>query len=300
MAGPRDVGRIAAARRMAQFRSSDHPPKSRAGNVSVGLRVNVAVGYLRGLSMQRGLVMAMATVVLAASACWSSQKRDDATQEAVRASSAGSPADAPSQTPGDARRDGVVPAVARLQFAARVRVLQAVSTPEGVWAISRLPPQSGDPRSGSVGSGWYGKTMVNASDYGEVLLLDQGRQRILRAYPAIGVPPQRLLLTRRALFCQRQGDGGLPDSMLCRIDRSSFHWRLRVFPSRMDSAFGPSRIVYTPSNWKISQPVNAPIFQHLRMTDGKLVTSGSGKSADVDLSSLRLDCRGGASSCFDD
>ncbi len=105
-----------------------------------------------------------------------------------------------SQAPQDALRDGVVPAVAALPFDARVRLVEKAATPEGTWVLSRLPVSAGDSSSGSLGTGSsFGKTLVSASEYGEVLLLDQSRIRILRAFPLPGLPPQRLLVTTSAM-----------------------------------------------------------------------------------------------------
>jgi hypothetical protein len=134
------------------------------------------------------------------------------------------PSGGASHSDADARRDGVVPAVAALTFATRVSVQQAVSSDEGVWVVSALPVSTpGDAASGSVGgpTGQYGKTRVAAAEYGEVLLLDRDRRRILRAFPVPGLTPQRILVTSDAVFCERQGDGALPDSTLCAIDRHS-------------------------------------------------------------------------------
>jgi hypothetical protein len=195
----------------------------------------------------------------------------------------------PSQTAEDADRDGVVPAVAALPFRSRVGIVASQVTPEGVWALSRMP-SPGDPSTGAVGSpGSYGKTFVAATEYGEVLLLDATRSRIVRAFPLPGLPPQRLLVTKAAVYCERQGDGGLPDSMLCRIDRRSLTWKVRVFPSTLDSGFAPPPPDrFMPTNWTISAPLGEAVFQTLQLQAGELVVSGSRATGRIDPLTLEL------------
>jgi hypothetical protein len=132
----------------------------------------------------------------------------------------------PSQSEEDARRDGVLAEVAALPFAERVRVVAEETASEGVWAITRVP---GGLRVFGDVNGRYGVDWVNSVEYGELLLLDQTRTRILRAVPLPGVPAQTLLVHDDAVYCARQGDGGLPDSMLCRADRNGPGWLVRVF-----------------------------------------------------------------------
>ena len=71
---------------------------------------------------------------------------------------------------------------------------------------------------------------MSVREYGEVLLLSANRSKVLRANPLPGVPPQALLLEQDALYCSRAGDGGLPDSMVCRIDRSTLRSTVRIYP----------------------------------------------------------------------
>jgi hypothetical protein len=199
-------------------------------------------------------------------------------------------APAPSQTADDAARDGVVPAVAALPFRARVAIVTSEVTPEGVWALSRMPLESGDPASGGVGTpGAYGRTFVSAAEYGEVLLLDPTRSRILRAFPLPGLPPQRLLVTDAAVYCERQGDGALPDSMLCRIDRQTLSWKARIFPSTLDSGFAPpSPDRFLPANWLISAPLGVAVFQTLQFQGGELLVAGDRASGRIDPLTLEL------------
>lgn len=157
-----------------------------------------------------------------------------------------------SQTPSEAARDGVVPAVAALTFDRRVEVqepssssapITRVETEEGVWVVSRMPRATYDLSDG-CGLGvtddpdaLYRRDVICTVEYGEILLLDHDEQRILRAFPLPGVPPTRIAVTDDAVWCARVGDGGLPDSMLCRIDRQTYDWQVRIFASSPDSAF---------------------------------------------------------------
>lgn len=134
--------------------------------------------------------------------------------------------DWPSQAPNAAARDGVLPAVAALPFADRVGVVAQEETSEGIWAVSRMP---GGPGTLGDTNGRYGVDWVQRAEYGELLLLDPTGSRILRAVPLPGVPPQTLVVHDTAVYCARQGDGGLPDSMLCRADRNGSGTAVRIF-----------------------------------------------------------------------
>src|SRR5665647_3932005 len=128
-----------------------------------------------------------------------------------------------SQSAADASAYGIDPAVAALPIGVRVFqpdpalwpvATSQASTPEGLWLVSRAE------RSPNFD---YGALTGLLGDYGELLLLTPDRSRILRAYPFRAVPPEWLLVTQDAIYCGRQGDGGLPDSMVCRVDRSTRH-----------------------------------------------------------------------------
>ncbi len=146
------------------------------------------------------------------------------------------PAEHPSQSVADAKRDGVVPEVAALPFGLRVDATSTVRLDDETWAVSRLRGR-GAARVGCEGpqEGRYGIDFVCGLEYGELVQL-RGR-RIVRAYPLAGLPPQHVAITDEAVYCARQGDGGLPDSMVCRVDRDTRDLTLRIFPSEIDSAF---------------------------------------------------------------
>lgn len=183
------------------------------------------------------------------------------------ATAAATAASGPSQSAADAARDGVVPALAALPFAVRVTVQQAVAAPEGVWVLSRpsaaVAKYADECRLGPA-DGKYPTDYVCTTEYGEVLLLDATRSRILRAYPLPAAPPQHLELAGGAVYCGRQGDLEegelmLPDSMVCRIDRTTLASAVRVYPSQNDSVI-VQPCFYPPRSWSVDE-------DFLEMTD---------------------------------
>ena len=87
---------------------------------------------------------------------------------------------------------------------------------------------------------------------------------LFRSYPFRGVPPQWLLVTPQAVYCGRQGDGGLPDSMVCRVDRSTGALTVVVFQSPMDSGFGESQaLAGRPGRWRLGGSNPLAELQHV-------------------------------------
>jgi hypothetical protein len=125
----------------------------------------------------------------------------------------------PSQSAADAARDLVIPEIALLTLAERVRLplggggadVHELATPEGRWVISTRPRTSTNP-SACFGdrAGIQGIDFV--CNYTEILLLDADG-RIRRAYPFENLPIRELVLGDDAVYCGRQGDGGIPDSL---------------------------------------------------------------------------------------
>ena len=189
-----------------------------------------------------------------------------------------------SQSAADARRDDVLPAVASLSFEDRVSVILEAEAPEGVWALSRMP---GAPAALGDPAGRYGVDWVARQEYGELLLLDRTARRIIRAYPLPGVPPQTLLLRDDAVYCARQGDGGLPDSMLCRVDRDRLTAQVRVFPPAGPDPASPVQ----RRDWQRDPSAATGLLQAL-VPCGKLACAEgpSGASA-IDPVSLALTAR---------
>jgi len=209
---------------------------------------------------------------------------------------------AASQSTADARAYGIDPAVAALPIGVRVfqpdpaswpvATTQA-STPEGLWLVSRA--QDSPRYDYAAHSGLLG-------DYGEELLLTPDRSRILRAYPFRAVPPQWLLVTQDAIYCGRQGDGGLPDSMVCRVDRSTGALIVVVFPNTVDSAFSDPQtgvvdsqaLAGRPGSWRLAGPLPSADLQHVpRLTADGLVfardpnQSGGGRALRLDPATLK-------------
>lgn len=182
-------------------------------------------------------------------------------------------------------------ALAQLPISLRVDPQLAVPADEGLWVLSRPQPETWDLAPGcELGNrnGIYGRDFICVSEYGEVLLMDPTAEQILRAYPLPGLPPSLLVVTDDAIFCGRWGDGGLPDSMLCQIDRTSPDWTVRVFPWYMDSGFADPSEIYTPDNWTIDDPIDAAYFEHMEMTEAGLTVDGWGGRRVVDPNSLEL------------
>ena len=126
------------------------------------------------------------------------------------------------------------------------------------------------------------------NEYAEILLLDPQNGEILRAYPFPGVPPQSLQVTDDAIYCIRQGDGALGDSMLCRIDRSSLEATVRVFPSSLDSRFTQGGDWWAPAYWTIADPTGLALWQELDTAGDVITISGWSGTATVDPATLDL------------
>lgn len=204
-----------------------------------------------------------------------------------------------SQTASDARRDGVLEEVAALPFDVRVNPDLVAAVPgadvripaaEGVWVVSRpnwalldlMPPLLGDP------SGLYGRDFIDLIGYGEVLLLDADESKIVRAYPFQDLAPQALAITGQAVYCTRQGDGGIPDSMLCRVDRETLEATVRVFPWDDGSVFLNPAEIHVPSHWIVDAPLDEPLFGDLQVDDGVLLSLGNQQTTRVDPQTLEL------------
>jgi hypothetical protein len=198
------------------------------------------------------------------------------------------PKQPPSQSAADARRDGVLPAVAALPLSKRVHVIQRVPTTQGMWVVSRMPANNQQALGRT--SGVYGRDFIATDEYGEILLMDAAGRRIIRAYPLPSVPPQSLLVRSDAVYCARQGDGGLPTSMLCRIDRSTLQAKVRLFPSTFDytpGALQPPNF-YTPPNWTVDGATNSAIFERVVASGNKLYTEGQDGRAQIDPNTLNV------------
>ena len=188
--------------------------------------------------------------------------------------------------------DGVLPELAELPIERRVQVEAQVEALEGLWVLSRPSGELGQWVGSCVPTDpkcIYGRDGIALSEYGEVLLMDSTGQQILRAYPLPGLPPQTLVITDDAVYCGRQGDGGIPDSMLCRIDRETGQWMVRVFPWYFESAYNsPSSDIYIPDNWVINDPIDPVLFQELTTTANVLQTVGYEDQSRVDPTTLEL------------
>jgi len=142
------------------------------------------------------------------------------------------------------------------------------------------------------------------TEYGELLLVTPDRSRILRAYPFRDVPPQWLLVTPRAVYCGRQGDGGVPNSMVCRVDRPTGALTVVVFPSPDDFATNappisgglsaPRAFAGRPGSWRLAGSLTSALLQQVpRLTANGLLfvpdpnAPGGGRSLLLDPVTLR-------------
>jgi hypothetical protein len=198
-----------------------------------------------------------------------------------------------SQSPQDAARDGVVPVLAALPLSERVDAAAAVDTAEGRWVFStpdQIPTEAapdcalGDP----LGTRW--RDFLCIDEYGEILLMNADGTRIIRAFPLpYAHTTTHLVATDKAVYCASQGDGGLPDSLLCRIDRTTLTMVVRVFPWQTDSAFAPPQRpdLYAPATWVLDQPTGA-MFSTLASSGGHIQIGEGGNRVDVDPQTLQL------------
>jgi hypothetical protein len=163
----------------------------------------------------------------------------------------------PGQSAADARRDGVYPQVAALSLADRTAraedAPEPVTTPEGVWQLARpdvAPFLDTDDGCAERRAGAPAYVLCSTS-YTEVQLLSPDRSRILRAYPLPELAAQWIEITPAAVYCGRTGDGAVPESMLCRIDRGSGELSGRLYACDVaDCApWDPDRLATWPGTW---------------------------------------------------
>lgn len=173
-------------------------------------------------------------------------------------SSIGALDSSPNQSAEDAQLDRVVGEVAVLPFVERVDALVEVGAPEGVWTLSRIPQEGIDAAAtgGVIGDpdGEYPADLIFASEYGEILLIDEPGH-IARAYPMPGAVPSWIVITEQAVFAGRIGDGGLPDSALVRIDRETFAAEILLIPAPFDGG------TQWPAGWAVATPDQARIYE---------------------------------------
>lgn len=164
--------------------------------------------------------------------------------------------DLPSQAPEDAQRDGVIADLAALPMSIRVSVVDDSQAAEGLWAISVPLPDVIEPHTEGcrLGSdeGVYPTDFICTAEYGELVLLETSEGPIVRAVPLPGIPPEILLVSEDAVYCGRSGEGRMPDSMICRVDRSSGEVLVTVFPGVIDSIVDQP-CYYPPENWVVAE-----------------------------------------------
>jgi len=197
----------------------------------------------------------------------------------------------PSQTSEDAVRDQVPAEVAALPTELRLNLYPeyfgptTVATPEGTWLSSTL--------DSAVMEGCFtGETpppdAVCLAEYAEIVLLDSETGRIVRAYPLPSLAAHQLIVTDDAVYCIRQGDGALPASMLCRIDRDTLEAIVRVFPYDDDSDMTSGGAITLASYWIVEDPADYVLWETMTNNDGEITISGWSGTARVDPDTLEL------------
>ncbi len=228
------------------------------------------------------------SAVLVISSC--SAQDTASTARSARSSNPSPTGEKPSQSAADAERDGVAPEIAAMPISKRVEIGISVRADEGVWVASQshhLSPEREGERSCRHETP-HGVQYTCSPEYGEVLLLEHGTGEILRAFPLPAVPPSFISLTDEAVYCARQGDGGLPDSIVCRIDRKTRSINVRVFTSDMDSAFGGSSSeAYQPREWELDD-AHIEIYEFVADDRGLWAKAYDDSWARLDLNTLKI------------
>ena len=165
----------------------------------------------------------------------------------------------PSQTPAEAQRDGVVPALAEFPLSQRVERRVEVSAEEGTWVLAT--PTEAVYRAAAAEGGRLGdpaasdpEQVIGVSEYGEVLLIDEVGT-ILRAYPMPTVPPHWILVTSAAIYAGHIGDGAMPDSSLVRIDRRTLQAQVLAIQSSLESWER-----HWPVGWRVATAEQARLY----------------------------------------
>ena len=130
----------------------------------------------------------------------------------------------------------------------------------------------------------------------------QRRGRLRRADSCRAVLLRGVMVAPEAVYGGRQGDGGLPDSMVCRVDRSTGALGVAVFPNTVDSAFSDPQtgvvdsrsLAGRPGSWRLAGSLPSADLQHVpRLSAGSLLfardpnQAGGGKALRLDPLTLR-------------
>lgn len=204
----------------------------------------------------------------------------------------------PSQSAADARRDGVIEELAALPLSVRMDVQAEAVAPEGVWVLSRPAAEAAKQADGcrlGPETGEYPKDTICTTEYGEVLLLSADRATVLRAYPLAAVPATFLRVVDGAVYFGRAGDEtldeyALPDTMVGRIDRTTFAALIRVYaPGAESEVLQPCYVL--PGNWRVTKA-------RLAMTDLRVDADGvwagqpNGRWTRLDPVTLKVTAKG--------
>ncbi len=161
----------------------------------------------------------------------------EAPTTAIQSSEAEAPVREASQTPEDAARDFIVPAVAALTNEERASAFSDVVPDRVLDAEWRLSSFNGlvDPIQGDE-SGVNGRDFVFMTTMEEILLVED--EQIQRAYPFYGLSLTSLHLDPTALWAFGAADGANPFHSFVRIDRSTLDATV-VLLGTSDETSGP-------------------------------------------------------------
>lgn len=193
----------------------------------------------------------------------------------------------PSQTGEAAHRDGVIPEVAALPMNIRVAVVDEIVADEGVWAITTLSAEADGLADGcrlGPQEGKYPTDFICTFEYGELLLLDHDRSTILRAYPLPGIPAEHIAITDDAVYCGRHGALPMPDSMICRVDRTTFDATVKVYQPGLDSLI-VQPCFFPPATWSVvEEPLE--MLELEATSDGVFARTSTGTWTSIDPDTL--------------
>jgi hypothetical protein len=272
--------RLRAALRDLDDRAAAHVTRPRAAVAPARRRTRRAVPALAAVAVAVVLV----GIALALRPAGTGTPEPPATRGTATPTPAPSPtvAPPPAQSAADARRDGVYPQVAALPLADRTARPEGsrapVSTPEGRWQLAhpRVEPLQSD-QDGCVkpvpGAPAY---RLCGGGYAEIQLLSADGARLLRAYPFPELSVDWIEVTPDAVYCGRAGDGGLPESMLCRIDRGTGALTGRVYACDGPDC-GPlddATLASWPGTWSQGTRPVPDGFDGVRFTGENLLVTG--------------------------
>ena len=206
-----------------------------------------------------------------------------------------------SQTAADARLWGIYPQLATMPLADRTARAEGdpapVRTPEGIWQLGHpdvTPFESLDDGCVARVSGAPAYAVCGGS-YSEIQLLSPDRSRLLRAYAFPQITVQWFTVTPDAVYCGRTGDGGIPQSMVCRSERGgdlTMKGRFYACDGPDCAPWSTRELATWPGIWSQgTEPIDGE-FDGVRLAGGDLVVTGAAGHVTVRLDPRSLRERG--------